>query len=106
MSTFRPFPPQGRAARLTQEEAEEIAIKCLGVLSRDLETLGQFLAVTGVGPADLRALAETPEFLRAVLEFVMSDETILLTIASTAGIRPTLFAVARYVLEGEPEDLG
>ncbi len=39
---------------LTQEAAEGLAIQALTFIAEDPERLGRFLAVTGIGPAEIR----------------------------------------------------
>jgi hypothetical protein len=68
--------------------AETLAIQALAFLGEDPERLGRFLAVTGIGPADLRSAAAEPQFLAGVLEYVVSDEPLLLEFANHAGIGP------------------
>lgn len=92
------------SSRLSLDEAEAIAIKGLEFLAGDPEQLGRFLAVTGIGPRDLRAAAAEPGFLAGVIEFFMADETLLLAFATNAGIRPTLFAAARHLLAGAADE--
>ena len=90
----------GRKDHLTRGEAEEIAVRGLGFLAGEPEALGRFLALTGIGPADLRQAAAEPGFLAGVLEFFMEDESLLLAFATNAGLRPTMVAAARYALVG------
>lgn len=93
-------------ARMTVEEAEDVAIRGLGFLAGDPEALGRFLALSGIGPRDLRAAAAEPGFLAGVIEFFMADEALLLAFSLHAGIRPTMLAAARHALAGATgEDL-
>jgi hypothetical protein len=93
-----------RNNRLDREEAEGIAISGLQFLVGNPESLGRFLALTGIGPGDIRAAAQEPGFLSGVLEFFLEDESLLLAFASSASIRPTMIAAARFVLAGEAAD--
>lgn len=86
--------------RLTPGDAEDIAVRGLAFLAGEPESLGRFLALSGIGPADLRAAAAEPGFLLGVLEFFMEDEALLLAFSTQAGIRPTMIAAARYALGG------
>ena len=45
---------------MDQEEAEAIALSALAFLAEEPERLGRFLALTGMGPAELRAQAGAP----------------------------------------------
>jgi hypothetical protein len=89
------------------EAAETLATEALGYLAGDLEHLGRFLALAGIGPAELRTAAAEPGFLVGVLEFYMAHESLLLAFFEARGHRPTEFASARYALDadGRGEDL-
>jgi hypothetical protein len=90
----------GSKARLQREDAESIAIRGLGYLATEPEALGRFLALTGIGPADLRRAAAEDGFLAGVLEFFLEDEALLLAFVTQANIRPTMVAAARHALGG------
>ncbi|WP_181707816.1 DUF3572 domain-containing protein [Chthonobacter rhizosphaerae] len=90
--------------RLSREDAEEIAISGLQFLVQDPEALGRFLALSGIGPGDIRAAAQEPGFLTGVLEFYLEDESLLLAFAASRSIRPVMVAAARHVLSPDTED--
>jgi hypothetical protein len=92
-----------RNERLTREGAEAIAIQGLQFLVGDADALGRFLALSGIGPHDIRAAAAEPGFLAGVLEFFLEDESLLLAFAAQAAIRPTMIAAARHALAGDME---
>lgn len=75
-------------AKLDLEAAETIAIAGLAFLAEDATRLGRFLAVTGVGPDDLRANARAPRMLLAIVEYLLGDESLLLVFTTSAGIAP------------------
>ena len=85
---------------LTRDSAEEIAIRALQYLVGNPDELGRFLALSGIGPSEIRLAAAEPGFLVGVLEFVMADEALLLSFCAGAGIRPTMIAAARFALSG------
>ena len=89
---------------LSVEEAQGIATEALLQLSRDPEQIGRFLAFSGIGPEMIREAASEPGFLAGVLEFYMTDETLLLAFCENAQIRPTMMAAARFALTGAKED--
>ena len=72
----------------TREIAEAVAIQALTFIAGDPERLGRFLAVTGIGPAEIRAASGDPGFLTGVLEYLISDEALLTAFATEAGLRP------------------
>jgi hypothetical protein len=83
-----------------REAAEALAIQALGFLAREPEQLGRFLALTGIGPEQLRAAAAEPRFLAGVLEHFTSDETLLRAFAAHAGVDPAAVMRARTTLSG------
>jgi len=68
--------------------AETLAIQALAFLGEDTERLGRFLAVTGIGPSDLRTAAAEPQFLAGVMEYLASDEALLVEFANQADLDP------------------
>lgn len=89
-----------QAPSATREAAEAVAIQALTYIAGDPERLGQFLAVTGVGPAQIRTAAAHPDFLAGVLEYLISDEALLTAFAAEAGLRPTDPVKSLVVLGG------
>ena len=87
---------------LTQEAAEGLAIQALTFIAQDGERLGRFLAVTGIGPAEIRAAAREPGFLVGVLDHLAGDERLLSAFAAEAGINPPDVGKARAALGGTP----
>ena len=89
-----------RAQSVSREAAEKLAVQALTFIAGDGERLGRFLAVTGIGPAEIRAAAREPGFLAGVLEHLCSDETLLLGFAQEADIAPADVEKARAALGG------
>lgn len=87
-----------RPEKLTPDEAAAVALKGLAWLAGDADRLGRFLALTGIGPARLRAEANEPATLAAVLDHLMGFEADLLAFCAEAGLDPALPAQARAVL--------
>jgi hypothetical protein len=71
-------------------------------LAGDGERLGRFLAVTGIGLGEIRSAAGEPGFLIGVLEYLASDEPVLSSFATEAGVAPTDIAMAHMALGGQP----
>ncbi|WP_321503069.1 DUF3572 domain-containing protein [Breoghania sp.] len=93
-----------RHGGLSPQEAEGIAVEALSFVAADQDHLGRFLAFSGLGPNTLRDAATEPGFLAGVLEFLMSDETLLLAFTENARIRPTVIAIAHFRLVGSIDD--
>lgn len=86
---------------MRQESAETLALQALGWILGQDDLLAAFLAATGASGDDLRSLAATPEFLAAVLEFLVAEDDRVLAFAAAAGIAPTLPMEARATLAGD-----
>jgi hypothetical protein len=83
-----------------REAAEAVAIQALSYIANDPERLGRFLALTGIGPAEIRSAASEPGFLVGVLEYLASDEALLTGFAADNGHRPQTVDAARLALGG------
>lgn len=91
------LPPRKRTS-LSQDEAEALAIDTLHFLGEDTSRLASFLAASGLGPTELRSQAGSVEFMAGVLDFVASDESLLLVFASERRIDPAMVLAARRAL--------
>ncbi len=87
-------------ATLRPVEAETLAVRALAWMAADAEMTGRFLALSGAGPAELRARAAEPEFLGFVLDFLLADEAALVAFAAAEGAPPELVGRARAALPG------
>jgi hypothetical protein len=81
-------------------DSEVIALNCLTFLAEDGERLGRFLALSGVSPQSLRAQAREPSFLAGVLDYLLSDEKLLLEFSATQDLKPEAVISARARLPG------
>lgn len=73
---------------MTPQAATSVAISGLQFIAGDEEQISRFVALTGISPEEMRAAADTKEFMIAVLEFFMGDEPTLLAFTASAGIDP------------------
>ena len=90
----------GRKRPVTFSRAEEIAANALAFLAVEPPRLIRFLSMTGMSPEELRAHAEDPSTLGAVLDHLASDESLLLVFTSETGIAPEDIGPARHLLAG------
>ena len=81
--------------------AEAIALSALAFLASDMARLGRFLALTGVGPAELRSAAGTPTLQAAVLDHLLNDESMLLVFSSEQNVDPQRIGFAHALLARE-----
>jgi hypothetical protein len=87
---------------MTRDEAETIALKGLAFLSGDETRLTRFLGLTGLEPGQLRQEIQSPWFLAAVLDHLLSDESLLLVFCAENEVEPELVAPARRLIS--PDD--
>ncbi|HZP69154.1 MAG TPA: DUF3572 domain-containing protein [Pseudolabrys sp.] len=92
--------PQG--SRFARKEAEALAIQALTFIANDGERLGRFLAVTGIGPNEIRAAAREPGFLGGILEYLASDERLIADFVAESGLDPADIDRGRALLAGQP----
>jgi hypothetical protein len=86
--------------RFARKEAEALAIQALTFIAGDGERLGRFLAITGIGPAEIRTAAREPGFLGGVLDYLASDERLVTDFAAEAGLDPADVERGRAILAG------
>jgi len=85
---------------LAPDAAIAVALAGLAFLAADERELVRFMALTGVDPADLRAMTGEPAFLAAVLAHLIYDEPLLLAFAANQGERPQTIVAAHETLAG------
>ena len=85
---------------MQEERAETVGLTALAWIAASDDLLPVFLGSTGAGEADLRARAQEPEFLGAVLDFLLMDDAWLGAFAEDAGLAPESVAEARRALPG------
>lgn len=86
--TFQKREPVGRG------DAESLAIQILNYIVTDDDRIVQLLNVTGLQPETLRDVAQSPDFMLGVLEYVAKDDGLLKGIQQELGIRPAAVLVA------------
>lgn len=89
-----------RAAK-TPEGAEIIAFGALAYLAADQERLERFLSASGADAGLLRDIAGNRDLMVAILDFLLSNEGLLLEFCDGDGTRPKDVHRARYLLGGE-----
>jgi hypothetical protein len=79
-----------------------LAVAILSFLAADEARLERFLALTGLGPHNLRRAAAAPGFLASVLDYFATDDRLLVRFAAETGRRPEDVATALETLRGPP----
>lgn len=84
--------------KVTLNEAEGVAITAFTFITADEERLSRFLALSGLSADSIRAAASQPSFLAAVLDYVASDEPLLVELAKQMSTKPERIMEARWTL--------
>ena len=87
-------------AIMTEDDAITLAVEALGFLASDPDRAGPFLAQAGASPSDLRSEMKNPEFLGFVLDFILSDDAIVVAFAEETNRGPETVQAARAKLPG------
>jgi hypothetical protein len=66
--------------------AETTALKALGFLAESEDVLVRFLTNSGLTVGDLRARAGEPELLVSVLDFLLMDDSLLVTFCEAESL--------------------
>jgi hypothetical protein len=85
---------------LDADAATAISYKALAFLASDSDRLGRFMALTGIEPRAIRALARERSFHASVLEYLLADETLLLQFCENEAIDAALPGLALRLLAG------
>ncbi len=83
-----------------QDAAETISLQALAWLVGNEDLLPVFLGATGASEADVRASAQDPDFLGAVLDFVMMDDAWVIACCDHLNIPYERMQGARMALPG------
>lgn len=85
---------------MQQDSAETIALQALAFLIADEDLRETFMGATGTGVEDLRTRAGDPDFLIAVLDFLMLDDAWVIRFCDAHQVDYTTPQVARQALPG------
>lgn len=72
----------------SSDDANDLAVRALTFVAQDESHLSSFLNITGWTPATLSSPDTQSAILVSALEYLMSEEDILLTFAANSGIEP------------------
>lgn len=84
---------------MTLAAAGTLGLKALGWLVNSPEDLGRFFNISGAGTDELRSRASDPVFLAAVLEFLLSDDSLLTAFCEAESVDHKHVHMAAHVLE-------
>ena len=67
---------------------EIIGLKALAFVAADSEALERFTALSGAEAASLHARVADPEFLAAVLDYLLANEPLLIAFCEAESLQP------------------
>ncbi len=83
------------------EEAEKLALNALRFLAADAHYWSGFETMSGITPDAIAELAGERGFLSGVLDYLMSDDSLMLAFSGNAALPPEEVVRARQVLAGD-----
>jgi hypothetical protein len=85
---------------MNAEQAETVALQALGWVLSDEDRTLMFMGMTGADLGSLRQRAGDADVLCSVMDFVLSDDRMVLEFAASAGLAADAVPMARYALPG------
>lgn len=82
------------------QAAQTLALTALTWLLGQDDLVGAFLNASGAAPQDMAALAQTPLFQGAVLDFLMEDDARIIAFSDAQNLPYTAVQTARAALPG------
>lgn len=86
--------------QMNPEQAETVALQALVWILEDEDMTLRFLGMSGADLQALRQGADQPEVLCSVMDFILTDDRMVLDFARSANMSPENVPVARYSLPG------
>ena len=88
--------------RETTNDPHALALAALAATLTDERRARRFLDLTGIGTDELRAKADDPALLSALIAFLEAHEPDLIAVSEQIGVAPDSFGRARRELEQGP----
>lgn len=86
--------------RMTLDRAATLALNGLAFLVASGPPVDRFADLTGLAPASMRERADEPDFLVSVLDFLLSDEELVVRFCDAFEADVRAVHMARHVLAG------
>jgi hypothetical protein len=84
----------------TPDQAATLALKGLAYLANSEGSLDRFLQMSGADRDTLRMRADEPEFLVSLLDFMLTNEELLIGFCEESSTDVRTVHMARHVLSG------
>ena len=85
---------------MRQDQAETLGLQALAWLAANDELFGTFLGASGAAASDVAEAAGRPDFLGAVLDFIMMEDAWVMAFCDETGFGYDRPMAARAVLPG------
>lgn len=85
---------------IRQETAESLALGALSWMISQTDIIERFLGESGLSPGDLAIAATEPEFLAAVVDFILTQDDWVIAASAALDLSATRFVELRAALPG------
>ncbi len=89
---------------ITTSEAETIALRVLTYVAQQDRALQALLAQSGIAPTSLQERLNDPDLLGGILDFLLSNEKLLVDFCEIEKLSPDKLARVRQAFPGAPTD--
>ncbi len=103
MDPFKPYQPKSAAKappRMTDDVAEAMALQAIAYLMADEALMTGFLAASGCAPEELKGRLKDRGFLVGALDYLLSDDSVVIAFARHIDVAPETPLHAREWLMG------
>lgn len=83
-----------------RKSAETLAARAFSWVAEDADRLNAFMAMTGAAPADMLRNAASPAFLGTVLDYILTEDAIVIGFCDSCDLPYTAPMQARALLPG------
>lgn len=90
---------------MNQELADIIALQAITYLLSDEKRISWLLGETGISIGDLQNAPDRPEVFAGILDFLLSQESMLIEFSETNELDPTSVVKAREFFPGSSQGL-
>lgn len=90
----------GESRHFGQDSAESLAAQALSWLAEDEGRLNAFMGLTGVAPGDLVKNIARPAFLASVLDYLLTEDALVIAFCDARGLPYSAPMQARAALPG------
>lgn len=89
---------------ITTNDAETIALRALTYVAQEEKVLQSLIAQSGMSSSSLQERLHDPDFLGGILDFLLSNEKLLVDFCEIEKLSPDKLARVRQALPGAPTD--